>query len=158
MEMREFLPTLAPKGGGTREKGQGGGVNAPGQHSETSDGRGGTRDETADQDSRTATTDGATAVPDEGERRPEGARRNEAATSGQESETVGDRGAGPTKAEDKGAQAWQGSEASDGLPFRYVVTDVAQVRCEKRASLAIPVPWIFWRETLGRAKPGVMSS
>ncbi|CAM9561882.1 unnamed protein product [Ectocarpus fasciculatus] len=126
MEMREFLPTLAPKGGGTREKGQGGGVNAPGQHSETSDGRGGTRDETADPDSRTATTDGATAVPDERERRPEGARRNEAATSGQESETVGDRGAGSTKAEDKGAQAWQESEASDGLPFRYVVTDVAQ--------------------------------
>ncbi|CAN0082126.1 unnamed protein product [Ectocarpus sp. 6 AP-2014] len=125
LEMREFLPTLAPKDGRTRIERQGGEVNAPG-HNETSGGSGGTVGETADQDSRTATTDGATAVPDEGERRPEGAKRNGTAASRQESETVGDRSAGSSKAEDKGAQAWKGSEAADGLPFRYVVTDVAQ--------------------------------
>lgn len=140
LEMREFLPTLAPKGGGNRREGQGGEVNAPGQ-SETSGGSGGTRGETAD--SRTATTDGDTAVPNEGERRPGGANRNGTAASRQESETVGDGGAGSSKAEDKGAQAWQGSEAADGLPFRYVVTDVAQVRREKWDSHAILVPWIF---------------
>lgn len=44
-----------------------------------------------------------------------------------------------------GGRAWQGGGASDGLPFRYVVTDVAQVGWTTRLDECHWLTLCFWR-------------